>query len=131
MLIEKSGLSFLVVDVRQLRCFIAVAEELHFGRAAQRLHVAQPAVSQTVKGLERELGMSLLDRSNRRVTLTEAGSVLLVEAYAVVNRVEGATTVMSRALGGPMKREPSDTTRPVSSRASRKRATALSRAASS
>lgn len=95
-MIEKSGLSLLIVDVRQLRCFIAVAEELHFGRAAHRLHVAQPAVSQTVKGLERELGISLLDRSNRRVTLTEAGSVLLVEAYAVVNRVEGATTVMSR-----------------------------------
>ncbi|MDT7539151.1 MAG: hypothetical protein QOI82_2736 [Actinomycetota bacterium] len=84
------------MDVRQLRCFIAVAEELHFSRAAQRLHVAQPAVSQTVKGLERELGISLLDRSNRRVTLTEAGSVLLVEAYAIVHRVEGATTVMRR-----------------------------------
>ncbi|MCW2572432.1 MAG: hypothetical protein JWO88_2490 [Frankiales bacterium] len=84
------------MDVRQLRCFIAVAEELHFGRAAERLHVAQPAVSQTVKALERELGVTLLDRSNRRVTLTEAGSVLLVEAYAVVNRLEGATTVMRR-----------------------------------
>lgn len=96
MLIEKFGLSFQVVDVRQLRCFIAVAEELHFGRAAERLHVAQPAVSQTVKALERELGVTLLDRSNRRVTLTEAGSVLLVEAYAVLNRLDGATTVMNR-----------------------------------
>jgi DNA-binding transcriptional LysR family regulator len=96
LLIEKSGLSSLVVDVRQLRCFIAVAEELHFGRAAERLHVAQPAVSQTVKALERELGVTLLDRSNRRVTLTEAGSVLLVEACAVVHRLEGATTVMRR-----------------------------------
>jgi DNA-binding transcriptional LysR family regulator len=96
LLIEKFGLSFTVVDVRQLRCFIAVAEELHFGRAAERLHVAQPAVSQTVKALERELGLTLLDRSNRRVTLTEAGSVLLVEAYAVVDRLDGATTVMRR-----------------------------------
>lgn len=95
-MIEKAGLSLLAVDVRQLRCFIAVAEELHFGRAALRLHVAQPAVSQTIKGLERELGVSLLDRSNRRVTLTEPGAVLLIEAYAVVTRVEGATTVMSR-----------------------------------
>lgn len=93
---ENPGLSLLAVDVRQLRCFIAVAEELHFGRAAQRLHVAQPAVSQTIKGLERELGVSLLDRSHRRVRLTEAGAVLLVEAYAVVNRIEDATTVMSR-----------------------------------
>ena len=84
------------VDIRQLRCFIAVAEELHFGRAAERLHVAQPAVSQTIKGLERELGLSLLDRSNRRVALTAAGSVLLVEARAVVDRVDGATTVMRR-----------------------------------
>ena len=84
------------MDVRQLRCFIAVAEELHFGRAAERLHVAQPAVSQTVKSLERELEVILLDRSNRRVTLTAAGSVLLVEAYAVVHRLEGATTVMRR-----------------------------------
>lgn len=84
------------MDVRQLRCFIAVAEELHFGRAAERLRVAQPAVSQTIKGLERELGVTLLDRTNRRVVLTEAGSVLLVEAHAVLDRLDGATRVMRR-----------------------------------
>ncbi|MEO6713648.1 MAG: LysR substrate-binding domain-containing protein [Mycobacteriales bacterium] len=84
------------MDIRQLRCFIAVAEELHFGRAAERLHVAQPAVSQTIKGLERELGLTVLERSNRRVVLTAAGAVLLVEARAVVGRLDGARTVMRR-----------------------------------
>jgi DNA-binding transcriptional LysR family regulator len=84
------------VDVRHLRCYVAVAEELHFGRAAKRLHIAQPAVSQTVKAIEKELGLVLLDRSNRRVRLTKAGALFLDESRAVLARLEAALTAMTR-----------------------------------
>ena len=89
-----------VVDVRQLRCFVAVAEELHFGRAAERLHVAQPAVSQTVIAMERELGLVLFERSNRRVALTDAGRVLLTEARVVLERFDGVLAVAEQLRSG-------------------------------
>jgi DNA-binding transcriptional LysR family regulator len=88
------------VDLRQLRCFVAVAEELHFGRAAARLHVAGPAVSQTIRSLENELGLALFNRSNRRVEMTHAGTVLLAEARVVLERFDSAMTTMALVKSG-------------------------------
>jgi DNA-binding transcriptional LysR family regulator len=84
------------VELRQLRYFVAVAEELHFGRAAQRLHVVQPAVSQQVARLEREFGLQLLDRTSRTVRLTEAGERLLAEARHVLAAADQAKAVASQ-----------------------------------
>ena len=78
------------MELRHLRYFIAVAEELHFSRAAERLHVAQPAVSEQVRKLEQELGVRLLNRTKRTASLTDAGAALLVEARRVLQQVEMA-----------------------------------------
>lgn len=77
----------LVVEVRRLRYFCAVADELHFGRAAARLHVAQPAVSQQVRALETELRTPLFLRSHRQVSLTEAGRLLYAEGSELLERI--------------------------------------------
>src|SRR3954462_5270578 len=78
------------MELRHLRYFVAVAEELHFRRAAERLHVAQPAVSEQVRKLEDELGVRLLNRTQRSVSLTDAGAALLTEARTVLRQAEAA-----------------------------------------
>jgi LysR family transcriptional regulator, benzoate and cis,cis-muconate-responsive activator of ben and cat genes len=83
-----------------IRYFLAVAEELHFGRAAQRLGIAQPPLSRAIQQLERRLGVTLLERSGRTVALTEAGSVLLREGRAALDAVDAADRRTRRAAAG-------------------------------
>ena len=82
------------MDMRHLRCFVAVSEELHFGRAAERLHLTQPPVSLAIKELEEELGVTLLERTSRRIALTRAGEDALRDARAVL---AAADTMRKRA----------------------------------
>ncbi|SNS43399.1 transcriptional regulator, LysR family [Granulicella rosea] len=85
---------------RQLRSFIAVAEELHFGRAAKLVHLSQPALSLQISGIEEELGVQLLIRNRRKTELTQAGTIFLGEAREVVQRMEEAITLTRRAALG-------------------------------
>jgi DNA-binding transcriptional LysR family regulator len=89
------------VELRHLRYFIALAEELHFGRAAQRLHIVQPALSRQVMALERELGVELLDRSHG-VTLTRAGETFYEEARAIVEQADTAVATTRATARGEL-----------------------------
>jgi DNA-binding transcriptional LysR family regulator len=89
-----------VIDVRQARYFLAVADELHFGRAAQRLHMSQPPLSQAILQLERQLGARLLDRNARKVTLTETGRAFAHECRKLLASAERAAEVAQQAEAG-------------------------------
>jgi DNA-binding transcriptional LysR family regulator len=88
------------VELRQLEAFVAVATELHFGRAAERLHLAPPTLSELIRRLERELGTPLLTRTTRRVAMTSAGTELLARSKVILDEVAAAEAAVRRVAGG-------------------------------
>lgn len=92
------------LELRQLRYFVTVAEELHFGKAALRLHMTQPPLSQTIQALEQQLGAALFERSRRGVALTPAGLALLPEARRLLARAQELPQLVQRAAAGEVGR---------------------------
>ncbi len=88
------------MEIRWLQAFVAVAEELHFGRAAERLHMAQSPLSQTIRKLEKDVGVPLFERNTRSVALTAAGHALLPHAYRVLDGVSTARHAIRASEGG-------------------------------
>ena len=88
------------MELRHLRYFVAVADELNFTRAATRLNTSQPSLSQQIRQLESEVGVALLDRSRHHVALTDAGRVFLRETKDILGRIEHAGRLAKHAAGG-------------------------------
>src|SRR5262249_42853863 len=88
------------VELRQLEAFVAVATELHFGRAAERLHIAAPTLSELIRRLERELGTPLFSRTTRQVALTSAGAELLTRSKVILDEAAAAKAAVRRVAGG-------------------------------
>lgn len=88
------------LESRQLRYFVAVAEELHFGRAAERLHMSQPPLSQQIRQLERQLGAQLFERTQRSVKITAAGEVLLAQALVILGKLDITVELVHSAARG-------------------------------
>jgi DNA-binding transcriptional LysR family regulator len=102
---QDSGLSRLLavpsgVELRQLEAFVAVATELHFGRAAERLHLAALTLSELIRRLERELGTPLFTRTTRRVALTSAGAELLARSKGILDEIAAADAAVRRVADG-------------------------------
>ena len=85
-------------QLTQLRCFVAVASELHFGRAAALLHMTQPPLTRQIQLLEHEVGVQLLERAGGAVRLTVAGKIFLREAEDILRRSQAATIAARRAM---------------------------------
>ena len=88
------------MELRHLRYFVTVAEELHFGRAAKKLHISQPPLSMQIRALEAELGVMLFNRTQRSVALTQSGNALLGEARHILTRVDQAVLMTRRVSRG-------------------------------
>src|SRR5207245_5795591 len=87
------------MELRQLRYLVALADEQHFTRAAAREHIAQPALSQQIRRLERELGLPLVERTTRSVSMTEAGAGLVGRARRILAEVDAAHAEIERLAG--------------------------------
>ena len=85
------------MELRQLQYFVTLAEELHFGRAAAREHIVQSSLSQQLQRLERDLGVTLVDRTTHQVRLSAAGAAFLLEARQILAHVDRAVVVAQRA----------------------------------
>ncbi|MBJ7332870.1 MAG: LysR family transcriptional regulator, partial [Solirubrobacteraceae bacterium] len=90
------------MELRQLELFVAVAEELHFGRAARRVHLSQPALTQAIARFERRLDAQLFDRTSRRVNLTPAGAALVDRARALLADADSVTDLVARTARGEL-----------------------------